>query len=181
MSINIWNPKVRFLFHSNHKEKIMAHFETRYWLKFLWRVLNGDPMEQGKCRKTRYWMISSRWKCNGCRRNRNLGANMKELPESCMRHLCKCILIVYYHSRAAILLPLSWSWTSYQWGPNPAVCLQKTVVERYLLCLWQSSIVWVEWVFHLKPRSEEHTSELQSPVPISYAVFCLKKKKTNWY
>ena len=28
-------------------------------------------------------------------------------------------------------------------------------------------------------RSEEHTSELQSPVPISYAVFCLKKKKSN--
>ena len=27
-------------------------------------------------------------------------------------------------------------------------------------------------------RSEEHTSELQSPVPISYAVFCLKKKTT---
>src|SRR6187200_3578243 len=27
------------------------------------------------------------------------------------------------------------------------------------------------------PRSEEHTSELQSPDTISYAVFCLKKKK----
>src|SRR5881398_326627 len=27
------------------------------------------------------------------------------------------------------------------------------------------------------PRSEEHTSELQSPLNISYAVFCLKKKK----
>src|SRR5213079_3690378 len=26
-------------------------------------------------------------------------------------------------------------------------------------------------------RSEEHTSELQSPVVISYAVFCLKKKR----
>src|SRR6188768_4447445 len=26
-------------------------------------------------------------------------------------------------------------------------------------------------------RSEEHTSELQSPIDISYAVFCLKKKK----
>ena len=26
-------------------------------------------------------------------------------------------------------------------------------------------------------RSEEHTSELQSPEAISYAVFCLKKKK----
>ena len=28
-------------------------------------------------------------------------------------------------------------------------------------------------------RSEEHTSELQSPVPISYAVFCLKKKNIH--
>src|SRR3546814_9298733 len=28
-------------------------------------------------------------------------------------------------------------------------------------------------------RSEEHTSELQSIMRISYAVFCLKKKKTN--
>src|ERR1044071_9061490 len=28
------------------------------------------------------------------------------------------------------------------------------------------------------PRSEEHTSELQSRVDISYAVFCLKKKTT---
>src|SRR3546814_7162345 len=28
-------------------------------------------------------------------------------------------------------------------------------------------------------RSEEHTSELQSLMRISFAVFCLKKKKTN--
>src|SRR3546814_2387681 len=31
------------------------------------------------------------------------------------------------------------------------------------------------WTF----RSEEHTSELQSLMRISYAVFCLKKKKKN--
>src|SRR3546814_4430190 len=31
---------------------------------------------------------------------------------------------------------------------------------------------------HLR-RSEEHTSELQSLMRISYAVFCLKKKKTS--
>src|SRR3546814_3750256 len=31
----------------------------------------------------------------------------------------------------------------------------------------------------LAERSEEHTSELQSLMRISYAVFCLKKKKTN--
>src|SRR3546814_1495590 len=29
----------------------------------------------------------------------------------------------------------------------------------------------------ISPRSEEHTSELQSLMRISYAVFCLKKKK----
>src|SRR3546814_5565725 len=31
----------------------------------------------------------------------------------------------------------------------------------------------------IKARSEEHTSELQSLMRISYAVFCLKKKHTN--
>src|SRR3546814_8685993 len=32
---------------------------------------------------------------------------------------------------------------------------------------------------HPKDRSEEHTSELQSLMRISYAVFCLKKKNTT--
>src|SRR3546814_10215668 len=31
------------------------------------------------------------------------------------------------------------------------------------------------------PRSEEHTSELQSLMRISYAVFCLKKKNNKKY
>src|SRR3546814_18816405 len=41
-------------------------------------------------------------------------------------------------------------------------------------------IGWAERVAH-RPlgRSEEHTSELQSLMRISYAVFCLKKKKSN--
>src|SRR3546814_5768809 len=45
---------------------------------------------------------------------------------------------------------------------------------------------WENWAFGiiamtpLLARSEEHTSELQSLMRISYAVFCLKKKnKTN--
>src|SRR3546814_3440723 len=43
------------------------------------------------------------------------------------------------------------------------------------------------WVFLRAPssldtaRSEEHTSELQSLMRISYAVFCLKKKKNETY
>src|SRR3546814_3763641 len=32
---------------------------------------------------------------------------------------------------------------------------------------------------HVGPRSEEHTSELQSLMSISYAVFCLKTKKED--
>src|SRR3546814_2318309 len=33
-----------------------------------------------------------------------------------------------------------------------------------------------EWIMQFCSRSEEHTSELQSLMRISYAVFCLKKK-----
>src|SRR3546814_5216327 len=35
------------------------------------------------------------------------------------------------------------------------------------------------YVFRFSTRSEEHTSELQSLMRISYAVFCLKKKKNT--
>src|SRR3546814_6804062 len=37
------------------------------------------------------------------------------------------------------------------------------------------------WERQLGARSEEHTSELQSLMRISYAVFCLKKKKKQLY
>src|SRR3546814_9547708 len=40
-------------------------------------------------------------------------------------------------------------------------------------CAWKECLNW------LAERSEEHTSELQSLMRISYAVFCLKKKKNN--
>src|SRR3546814_7109636 len=36
-----------------------------------------------------------------------------------------------------------------------------------------------EFIASAPKRSEEHTSELQSLMRISYAVFCLKKKKQN--
>src|SRR3546814_3285165 len=40
-------------------------------------------------------------------------------------------------------------------------------------------VIAAAWVAHHRDdiRSEEHTSELQSLMRISYAVFCLKKKK----
>src|SRR3546814_10491940 len=49
----------------------------------------------------------------------------------------------------------------------PGRALRRAVESGHL----HSMILW--------GRSEEHTSELQSLMRISYAVFCLKKKKTK--
>src|SRR3546814_1110029 len=43
-----------------------------------------------------------------------------------------------------------------------------------LSSFWPWLVPAIAWI-----RSEEHTSELQSLMRISYAVFCLKKKKCN--
>src|SRR3546814_5716953 len=44
-------------------------------------------------------------------------------------------------------------------------------------------VLWLTFIYfpmaHMVWRSEEHTSELQSLMRISYAVFCLKKKTNN--
>src|SRR3546814_8330047 len=42
-----------------------------------------------------------------------------------------------------------------------------------------ASLSWERSMAALFDRSEEHTSELQSLMRISYAVFCLKKKKNT--
>src|SRR3546814_3988577 len=49
-----------------------------------------------------------------------------------------------------------------------------------LKCLWEPIAPRNEGTIAVADaRSEEHTSELQSLMRISYAVFCLKKKKKN--
>src|SRR3546814_1482296 len=47
------------------------------------------------------------------------------------------------------------------------------------LMLSLQNSLWAKRVYVRFKRSEEHTSELQSLMRISYAVFCLKKKKTH--
>src|SRR3546814_7708272 len=59
-----------------------------------------------------------------------------------------------------------------------ALLREKGSVEGYEVQLrrYDGQPIWVAITASL--RSEEHTSELQSLMRISYAVFCLKKKKT---
>src|SRR3546814_1326065 len=60
--------------------------------------------------------------------------------------------------------------------------LVRTYGLVYAVELRQSDDALAEYVAkggNYRPRSEEHTSELQSLMRISYAVFCLKKNKTT--
>src|SRR3546814_9751107 len=43
----------------------------------------------------------------------------------------------------------------------------------------EGGVIDIPLIVKISRRSEEHTSELQSLMRISYAVFCLKKKKTK--
>src|SRR3546814_3901000 len=55
-----------------------------------------------------------------------------------------------------------------------------STVRRFLACI--SSAITIRTyriTAKIHSRSEEHTSELQSLMRISYAVFCLKKKKKH--
>src|SRR3546814_8533387 len=68
------------------------------------------------------------------------------------------------------------------------ICLDKDLVkdtiQDVLIGVWTSRHT-VDRIESLKGyllvRSEEHTSELQSLMRISYAVFCLKKKTNTCY
>src|SRR3546814_7715033 len=64
--------------------------------------------------------------------------------------------------------------------PSIAFVIWGVIAEQSIGRLFLSGIVpGLAIVLGLLVRSEEHTSELQSLMRISYAVFCLKKNKTN--
>src|SRR3546814_1262802 len=77
--------------------------------------------------------------------------------------------------------------TCHVFGGTKRVRLERIVRPRYVngvldVAVFQTRLqdLWiVHGVCHMgtTTRSEEHTSELQSLMRISYAVFCLKKKK----
>src|SRR3546814_4744413 len=64
---------------------------------------------------------------------------------------------------------------------NPALAMTPAIRDNMARTLYARAahVFRVDAGDPANPRSEEHTSELQSLMRISYAVFCLKKKTTQ--
>src|SRR3546814_3875425 len=90
----------------------------------------------------------------------------------------------------------AWPGAVVQVPPMPDLGLALIVLGGLWLCLWQRAWRWAGLLpilagalspLTFQPpdllvsgdRSEEHTSELQSLMRLSYAVFCLKKKNND--
>src|SRR3546814_10065657 len=63
-------------------------------------------------------------------------------------------------------------------APFASSCVAVCAATNYLLA--KKAMIHLARKTRYSPRSEEHTSELQSLMRISYAVFCLKKKKHQY-
>src|SRR3546814_3431988 len=89
----------------------------------------------------------------------------------------------------AVTMPLEWAdfpeqdrdlFQAFRSQAGEELVLQDNVfVEQVLPGLILRPLSEAEMDAYREPRSEEHTSELQSLMRISYAVFCLNKKNTN--
>src|SRR3546814_4503225 len=80
------------------------------------------------------------------------------------RSLNRFLLLLF-----AVATLATWAWASREFALGLA--LSALLVAAAML-----SARWCKLSLHVAFRSEEHTSELQSLMRISYAVFCLKKK-----
>src|SRR3546814_6557049 len=70
---------------------------------------------------------------------------------------------------------------AFQRAGNGGDAVQQLLVQQEILAqrLARLQSMGGDHLSQRRERSEEHTSELQSLMRISYAVFCLKKKKTT--
>src|SRR3546814_3885359 len=77
-------------------------------------------------------------------------------------------------TRTDTLLPYTTLFRSVQ---NVGAYLGSLLQRTFRMYAYEPNAWFGDWTLFYWGRSEEHTSELQSLMRISYAVFCLKKKK----
>src|SRR3546814_8293706 len=89
-----------------------------------------------------------------------------------LRWLAACVLACALPSQAALQLQLA----------TDALTPAQAEAARQILdeATRRLPAAWIESIDHPITRSEEHTSELQSLLRISYAVFCLTQKTTPY-
>src|SRR3546814_7031053 len=94
--------------------------------------------------------------------------------------LCQKIVAIPFREKAGVERKGTIVIAPMRARPQPAHPASRPFLRRRqadrVHALPEKSLLPPEW--H-GPRSEEHTSELQSLMRISYAVFCLKKKKAK--
>src|SRR3546814_8769607 len=79
-------------------------------------------------------------------------------------------------TRTDTLFPYTTLFRSRGWVGGPTA--ERRRLRHPRRAAWVRALAWAwAWAWASACRSEEHTSELQSLMRISYAVFCLKKKK----
>src|SRR3546814_10869554 len=91
---------------------------------------------------------------------------------------------VHSHQRIGLKLVLRQLASTYHQADDATVERVARAIAKYERGDWCRRLEWQNWIGHAKAaiaamRSEEHTSELQSLMRISYAVFCLKKKNNK--
>src|SRR3546814_3679044 len=111
-------------------------------------------------------MRISDWSSDVCSSELQAGANSGEACETGIRKARKNPKSTNPARVNLITIPV------WQCRPQPAECHQNRKLNQAPDERGADS-------GHSMLRSEEHTSELQSLMRISYAVFCLKKKKNN--
>src|SRR3546814_5079603 len=80
-------------------------------------------------------------------------------------------------SRSKVIVGSLLVWSLVTWLTSKATTFEELLVTRALMGVSEACYIPAALAFITDYRSEEHTSELQSLMRISYAVFCLKKKK----
>src|SRR3546814_7007100 len=87
------------------------------------------------------------------------------------------IVIVYPLCKRFTYWPQVVLGIGFNWGMLMAWSDTQNIVPAGAIAMWVGAVLWQ--VGYDSIRSEEHTSELQSLMRISYAVFCFKKKNKN--